>query len=251
MQNKLVVFSTLLLFTMYSGYAEAQETAEKEDYSVRGIERWAFRTNALEWILTVPNFGIEYDLSSSPYNRTSVGISAYYNWNTHHTDLPYNVFNVFMVKPEARYYWRAYNRKKDIRPHGASYIGIYAESGSYSLKLSEYGHQGFMAGAGITLGHSVPLYEYGKGALDVEFGISLGIKAVSDDAYRLDEDANAYISVPEKSTGMRLLPYPVASELSITFVWRKKSISKKYFQVNQERQIQRQMKKTRTAKMTR
>lgn len=99
-----MAFSILLFLTMSSGLAGAQETAEKEDYSVRGIERWAFRTNALEWLLTVPNFGIEYDLSSSPYNRASVGISAYYNWNTHHTDLPYNVFNVFMVKPEVRYY---------------------------------------------------------------------------------------------------------------------------------------------------
>lgn len=246
-----MAFSILLFLTMSSGHAGAQETIEKKDYSVRGIERWAFRTNALEWLLTVPNFGIEYDLSSSPYNRTSVGISAYYNWNTHHTDLPYNVFNVFMVKPEVRYYWRAHNRKSGIRPHGASYVGIYAESGSYSLKLSEYGHQGFMAGAGVTLGHSIPLYEYRKGALDVEFGFSLGMKMVSDGAYTLDEDANAYISVPEKSLGTRLLPYPVVSELSITFVWRKKSISKKYIQVNQERQIQRQMRKTGTAKTTR
>lgn len=239
-----MAFSILLFLTMSSGLAVAQEAAEKEDYSVRGIGRWAFRTNALEWLLTVPNFGIEYDLSSSPYNRMSLGISAYYNWNTHHTVLPYHVFNVFMVKPEARYYWRAYDRKEGTRPRGASYVGIYAEGGSYSLKLSEYGHQGHMAGAGITLGHSVPLYEYRKGALDVEFGISLGMMIASSDAYTVDEEANAYVAVPGKSAGMKLLPYPVVSEISVAFVWRKKSISKKYVQVNQERQMRRQMKKT-------
>ena len=50
------------------------ETTVPDDDRIRGLDRWAFRINALELLCTVPNINIEFDLSSSPFNRWSLGL---------------------------------------------------------------------------------------------------------------------------------------------------------------------------------
>lgn len=69
---------------------------------ILGIDRWSFRVNALELLCTVPNVNAEFDISSSPYNRWTLGLTAKYNWNTWHSVPPSHVFNMFEVRPEFR-----------------------------------------------------------------------------------------------------------------------------------------------------
>lgn len=240
MNRKVVLACVLFPLVFMPGIMSAQMISE-DDGQLTGIYRWSFRTNALDWLLTVPNLGFEYDLSGSAYNRTTLGMSAYYNWDSYHSSLPYNVFNLLKVKPEFRYYWRSTaSGRRNARPWRANYVGAYAEGGSYSLKLSEYGHQGYLASLGLTMGYGLPMYEYKSGAVDIELGFSLGVMMVTSDAYRLDSEAGRYVAVPERSRGLHVLPYPVVSELSIAFVWRKSSIRNKYIKVDHSREFRKQ-----------
>lgn len=57
-------------------YAQ-QKTSEK----ISPKERWAFETNAMDWLLLLPNAKVEFDLSNSTDNRWVVGIGAKWNGN--------------------------------------------------------------------------------------------------------------------------------------------------------------------------
>ena len=77
------------------------------------IDRIAVKTNAFDWMLTVPNIGIEMDLNGSEFNSFTLGLSAKYNWNTYHynsnsgaTYAPPTTFNLFDIRPEAKYWYR-------------------------------------------------------------------------------------------------------------------------------------------------
>lgn len=101
--SKTLLALVLCLFPML---LSAQTTRVKEPDTIPGRERWAIKTNAVEWLLTIPNIGVEFDLSRSIYNRMTIGLTAKWNWNTRHNYEPSVVFNVFEVRPEFRYYWR-------------------------------------------------------------------------------------------------------------------------------------------------
>ncbi len=46
---------------------EADSTATAEKPHTSFFKRFSISTNALEWLLTVPNLGIEFDLSGGEY----------------------------------------------------------------------------------------------------------------------------------------------------------------------------------------
>ena len=81
-----------------SGICYGQEKARPD--TVRVIDRFSFRTNAFEWLVTIPNAGVEFDLSKSPYRKTTIGLTAKYNWPTYHNYSPPMVFNFSEIKPE-------------------------------------------------------------------------------------------------------------------------------------------------------
>lgn len=51
---------------LFATASQAQEVPS----SIRAVfgDRWAFKTNAFEWFLTIPNFQVEFDLSPSEYS---------------------------------------------------------------------------------------------------------------------------------------------------------------------------------------
>ena len=55
------VLSVSMVYGAEAFAVEGEEETEKNP----GIDRWAFKTNAFEWLLTIPNFGVEYDLKNS------------------------------------------------------------------------------------------------------------------------------------------------------------------------------------------
>ena len=75
------VWKTLLLvvFLMTSrlffliGRARRYANRAAQDTIVDFKDRWSFRTNAVDWLLTVPNVAVEFDVSNSVYNKWTLG----------------------------------------------------------------------------------------------------------------------------------------------------------------------------------
>ena len=134
-------FSTRVLLAQNDGSGRsgsgvtASATAKVSD-RITGIDRWSFRANALELLCTVPNFNVEFDVSSSPYNRWSLGLTAKYNWDTWHSVPPTLVFNMFEIRPEFRKWFRIKPKEGNAKPtrERAFFLGGYASGGTYSIK---------------------------------------------------------------------------------------------------------------------
>ena len=243
------------MFSVSVGAYASAETVGVEDGAVsksRFVDRFAFKTNALEWLITIPNFGVEFDLSGSEYNSMTVGLTAKYNWNTTHkydtwsqgfNPGPPSVFNILDIRPEFRYYYRTktlrkktadkfdlerlLKERKHPRPWRAQYVGAYVNYGNYALKFGERGYQGDVYGLGASFGYGLPLYEYKKGFIDVELGLSVGLQLAVKDVFVHNPDGFVYMKVTSESKGIHLTPFPVVSEMRVAFAWRSKSIKDK------------------------
>lgn len=220
---------------------------EDNDSIVPFKDRISFRTNTIDWLLTMPNLGFEFDLSSSPYNRVTMSLSAKGNWPNYHTSFPRIVYDMNNFKLEVRKYGRTsarYESKDEKRTFGdvlgdmlnlrvknpnfwrAYYWGIYVDMGKYNLKFSETGRYGKYLGAGLTLGYGIPLYQYRNGALDLELGANIGAVYTVYNTYKFDENGVRINNEPKSIK--KFVPYPVISELRVAFVYRFTSIKNKY-----------------------
>lgn len=197
-------------------YSQNRETVEFWD-------RWSLKTNALEWLITVPNVGVECDLVRTEFKKMSLSLTAKYNWNTYHKLAPATVFDMFDVRPEFRYYFRTENLKVS-KPWWAMYVGPYLSYGTYTFKLSEKGIHGYSAGVGASAGYVIPMYEYKKGAIDVELGFSLGVQVATRDVFTHNPEGHYYVKQEAQSKDLHFTPFPVVSEMRVAFVWRKESI---------------------------
>ena len=70
------------------------------------FKRFSFHTNAMDWVLTTPNIGVELDFTGTPQNQYSILLKGKYNWNTKHSINPRIVYNVSSFAIEGRKYWR-------------------------------------------------------------------------------------------------------------------------------------------------
>lgn len=228
MKKVIVSFLAVMSITVTANvYAQQQKN--------RFVDLWSLRVNAADFLCTVPNAGFEVDLSRSPYNRLSFGTNLRYRWDLHENNPSYNVFELFEVRPELKYWWRFRKVSKN-----AWYAGLYGNVGNYSLKFSEYGKDGAMLGGGAMIGFARPLYRYRKFAIDLELGLSAGVLAANYDAYKYLSSQEVYVNAPDKSKSRYILPYPVIPELRVAFVFRTLSVENKYSKTNQARIIRRQ-----------
>lgn len=221
---------------------KAKSAAAKVSDRITGIDRWSFRANALELLCTVPNFNVEFDVSSSPYNRWSLGLTAKYNWDTWHSVPPALVFNMFEIRPEFRKWFRMKPKEGNAKPtrERAFFLGGYASGGTYSIKPGNYGIQGPLFGAGALFGYDFPLYTYRHFAIDFELGVAAGLAVTSYDGYTMNRSNTDYIEAPGKSKGWYLCPFPVLSEVKACFVFRTLSIKEKYKKVDSQKLILKQ-----------
>jgi hypothetical protein len=192
---------------------------EKYDF----YDRAAVKTNAFEWLLTIPNAAVEFDVVRTPFRKMSLNLGVKYNWNTYHKSAPAAVFDLFDFRPEFRFYFRTRNLKVS-RPWWVMYVGPYASHGTYTFKLSRKGIRGYASGAGISAGYVIPMYEYAKGAIDVELGASVGVQYCTKEVFTHNPEGNYYTKQEEESVGPHVTPFPVLSELKVAFVWRNESI---------------------------
>ena len=210
------------------------------------LDRLAVRTNALDWLLMVPNIGVEFDVKGRNWNRWTVGASIRGNWQTAHTYKPERVYNLREVRLEGRQYWRtrdmgyveetgeystlqphkhiwdravSIRRKRSKFPMFTFFRGIYATYGDYSLKLFDTGYQGSALQAGFTWGAVTNLYGFQNGnSLDLELGISIGGMYTKNTKYGYDAESDCYPI--QKINDWHFVIHPVPNDISVTLVYR-------------------------------
>lgn len=204
--------------------------------------RWAFRTNAIDWIAMLPNVAVEFDLSKRLFNNWTVAISAKGNWTTP-SIFPNNYFyDLTTVRLEFKRYnrttlsnldkdwWQRIFTWKKKNPTGDRvwFLGPYVDLSKYNMKFSDTGHRGKAIGAGLTFGFGRSLYKYKHGALDLELSASLGAVYTQFDTYTLSERTNNYEYI-DRSVN-KILPYPVISDIRLGFVYRFSTVNGKYIE---------------------
>lgn len=233
-----MTFTLLLLWGRgVSAYAQEPEGAAKE----RLIDRFSFRTNAVDWLLTIPNVSVSFDLFPGEYNKMDVLLGVRYNWNTFHKLPTYYVFDVFDARAEYRYHFRFEQlgsgekpnffslKRKNPRHHIAHYVGAYANAGTFAFKVSADGRQGFQGGVGVSFGIELPLYQYKKGAIDLDLGASIGAMYNNFNLFTLNGANSAYVN-----NGKGWAVIPMLSELRATFAWRTRSVRDRYLKDDPE-----------------
>lgn len=110
----LVLLCTLsFVCPMYAQNAAGEQDTETKDSVARipFFNRFAFKTNAVDWLAVLPNFGVEFQITDNPYKYMTVGLSAKWNWSSYHGTTtgrysPPAVYDIFDIRPEFRYYYR-------------------------------------------------------------------------------------------------------------------------------------------------
>ncbi|MCM1078714.1 MAG: DUF3575 domain-containing protein [Bacteroidales bacterium] len=207
-------------------------------------ERISFRTNGVDWLLLVPNVGIEYDIANNKnWNRWSVGLNFRYKWSTSHTFVPNRVFNIFETKLEFRNYWRtrlidgegvkahtgmldrlmSQRRHRLKHPLTTYYRGLFASYAKYSVRFApgSTGYEGQAVMGGFVYGIQRPLYRFRNGrSIDLELGVSAGLAWVRYTPYTVDREHNT-LRPTGNTVGWRdLTVRPVVNELRAGLVYR-------------------------------
>ena len=219
-------------------HLSAQTKTGKED-------RFSFRTNAFDWLLTVPNFQIAYDLKPGEYNNESLLAEIKFNGHTYQSAnvVQYYVFDLTDIRGEYRYYYRHTRQKEgepfdfwsfarpNPRPWIAHYLGAYADWSLFRIKPGQTGIKGWQGGVGVSAGIEIPLYEYPGGAVDLDLGASAGLSWVNMDTFKRSIDQIEYIP---KRDNIINFPLPLITELRATFSWSRRSVRTKYVKTDPE-----------------
>ena len=237
---------------------ETKKEAKANPEEISMKQRFGIRTNAIDWVLTIPNVSVEFDLGNTIRTKHTISAGLKWNWRTQHKIAPPQVFNLFDARVEWRQYFRTrqrggvtenpglYTRLKERvfttkrvspRTDRAYFWGVYAHASNYSFKFAKEGKQGTAYGAGLSLGYTKALYGYEKGYIDLELGGSIGLIYNSYDVYTHDPESNVYGFDPAKSKS-GIVPFPVITDLRAAFVYRFMSVSDKY-KASAERRIDR------------
>ena len=220
------------------------DTGHKID-TLSAADRLSFRTNAVEWLILVPNIGIEYDLGRYNYNRYSLGLNLRYNWQTSHTFKTGLIFNVAEARLELRNYYRIreftsyverkkgflnrlFSPRRDVSKHPTTtfYRGVFAAYNRSTIKLGSEGHQGNAVIGGVMWGMIKPLYGFRNGnSLDFELGAAVGVAYAKYSTFTHDPFYDYYPKTGEKTAIL-----PVINDLRVGFVYHLGNypITKKY-----------------------
>lgn len=210
------------------GTASAQENSiitrhKVEKFSVK--ERLAFRTNMVDWVLTTPNIGIQYDVTPWNYNKWTLGANVKWNPGTHQTFTPQTDYSITDVRLEARRYFRQTKvRKRMPKRRKAYYWGMYAGYTDYTVFLKN-GYTGKHLSLGGTAGWEMQLYRMKNGALDLDLGVNAGWM-YGKYKKRADNVNGGFVFTEEKD--WHITPFPVISEVRVALVYRFKPVNEKY-----------------------
>lgn len=155
-------------------------------------QRVAFKTDALKLALSMPNLGVELALG----DRYSIDLTL----TT--TVKPYlqKDAKMFIIQPELRYWLSG-------RQMARTYIGVGANVLSYKFKYDGQYHDGYGAGAGITIGYSwlissrwsIEAYAgFGLLAYQEKRYLPTDTKEDIETVYKNYSNANGYKMMPSK-----------------------------------------------------
>lgn len=206
----------------------ASSMGAKAQDRLSAADRVAFRTNMAGWILATPNIGVQYDVTSKPYNKWTLGAEVKWNPGTVQTYTPKYDYSMTDVKIEARRYFREnlelkQGQKRMPKFWRAYYWGLYAEYTDYTIFLKN-GYTGEHAGAGFSAGWEIPVVKFAKGALDLDFGLSAGW--IYGKSKKRVEKNGTYVFENEKD--WHFTPYPILTDVRVALVYRFKSVKEKY-----------------------
>ncbi len=252
---KAVVNSFLLLLCLLAvpvwGQCKIRNMDEKLDTLTAG-QCFSFHTNMIDWLVGTANATIEVDLAREPYHRWALLGNLKYNWNTRHTINPRNIYNLFELCIEGRYYWHtrsegfiwrpdsnvssiknAFHRartrvavKKNPRSYRAYYLGLYGEYDDHTF-LCGNGIQGFGLGVGIAGGFTQPLHQLRHGCLELEVGGRAGLRYTQFEKIHHESVGDAWFT----SDGVKkkcVVPFPVIQDIHVSLVYRLVSSKDKY-----------------------
>lgn len=146
------------------------------------------KTNAIGWVLLIPNLAAEYDLNEQFSLTLPIYYSGGYNYFASHTK-----FRGFTLQPGARYYFDPAHAEE-----GGLYVGAHFGIGWYNYAFgSEYriqAHKGTRPslGGGATVGYAMQFERFPK--LGLEFTLGLGVYDSKYDRF-YNEDNGAYNKV--------------------------------------------------------
>lgn len=230
----------LLVFACnFSLRAQVFDNSRKVD-TLTLAERISIRTNMTDWLLTVPNIGVEFDLRKENWNRYAVNVNLRYRPRTSGTYVRPFVFNLFEATVEGRVYWHErkaepsgylkrhmhwYDKIFSCRtmmpshPRWVFYRGGYISYSDYSLLFGTSGRQGTAVMAGFTWGFVKPFVAFQNGnSIDMEFGFSAGLAVGKYDTYTYNDFTNCYPKTG--SEGWHFVKYPVIRDIHAALVYR-------------------------------
>lgn len=217
---------------------------QKEEEPVPFKNRWAFSTNAVNWLLMVPNVRVELALSNPTYKPCyTLSLQAQWNGNTDvKADRTFQ-YRINDYRVELRRYTRPSTvlpvsksdeapdlKKKQRVPRfwRAYYVGLYAEYGQYNV-IMKSGVAGSLISAGLTGGWQIPLYAGRNGSgVDLDLGLSVGAVALKFDKYRQVNGATMRNESYTRYNDYKLLHYPVVTEIRVGFVYRFNSVRNQF-----------------------
>ena len=205
--------------------AAAQENSPKR---ISFAERWAFKTNAVDWVLTTPNIGVEFDLSDKVYNKWTLGAQVKWNGGSNQDFNATLDYKMLDGRLELRRYWRTglkggSDSKRIPKFWRAYYWGIYAGYTNYTVFIKN-GYTGKHASVGASLGWEVPLYAFKRGGLDLDLGLSAGFIYGKYRKREMQDGQPVFV----KEKDWHLTPYPVPTEIRVGLVYRFQQIKAKY-----------------------
>lgn len=267
------LLGSVLLSYAPSLYAQHTSTEHSENLTFPSFkERIAIKTNVVDWLLMTPNLAFDYDVVNTSYDKKSIGIAVKYNWNTSHTYIPEQVYNIFDVRLDYRFHWRrqTYDERRGIyntdvsweeewlqsekwidrmkarigcfrgsskpNSHLSLFVGPYVSFSDFSLKLSgadkALGRQGIASGAGLTAGVAVPLYGYEDGTA-IDLEFG-GSVGWHFTSYDLYRSDLESNCYPYVGSKRTWVFYPLVTDMRVSLVYRFRSIRNQHLAINYE-----------------
>ena len=235
-------YCVLLMMLVSSSCVFAQKKMA-DDHKLDSLsisDRISLRTNGVDWMMLLANFGVEFDLGKYNWSRNAIGLNVRANWNTKHTYNPGVVYNLFEVRGEFRNYWHTRKTTNDLGPHRHTYEKIlsgrrrrpkhprttwyrggYLAYDDYSFLFGKEGIQGQAYTLGFQYGVIRPLYIFPSGkSVDLDFGFSAGFCLTDYEKFTHDSQTSSYTTIPGSKTGLKIVPFPILTEARVGLVYR-------------------------------
>lgn len=239
-RRAIVALLCLLFLSTNSVNAQVVDNSRRVD-TLSLAERFSVRTNLVDWVLTVPNIGLEFDLGKYNWSRYAINANIRWRPETNGTYVQAFVANLFEATVEGRQYWRerraepsgylkrhrhwwdkimSCRNMSPSHPKWVFYRGVWAGYSSYSFMFGgNEGRQGKALMAGITWGFVKPFVFFQNGnSLDMEIGASIGAAYTKYDKYKRNKEDNCYEKTGNED--WHFVKYPLVRDLHAALVYR-------------------------------